>query len=287
MLVDGGRFQYRAWADLLGESAAGLVGEAICPFGFEVFRDPTFAAVVPRRFYVLVAPRPGWAGDADELAEQCLDRIRALVARRDPTFAESFAVLRWNGKWTKRLRGEGYACRPTDRLLSVQVREGAGSALEDYARYLVCVLGGVERRTLGELVRFESDTRARRRFFQLFAMLDHLVARVAPAVGPPSSVYGLGQPEEFQQFYDGHLVTPPLPAELELLKRVALPRLEALLAAVRPRPDAPSLRLEARDLYTPARLQVDVDADLGAALVTEAKASLAAFTSPSVIASGK
>jgi hypothetical protein len=281
MVVRQGRFLYAEWDRLVRAAAAAVpeIADATCPFGFEVFRDDTFRAIVPRRFYVLAAPAAGWHGDADLLARRYLEALRDLVGPCDRSFAESFVLLRWNGRQSLRLRGDSYSCQPTDRLLSVQIRPGAASAVDDYARYMVCVLGGVKRGALGELARFERDTRARRRFFQLFAMLDHLVARVVPTVGPPLSLYLLDQPREFQEFYDGVTSSAPSAEERAMLEDVVLVRFAQLFAAVQPRAGGPDQQalFRTKDFYSDAELEVEIDARIGADLVREVISSLRDF----------
>lgn len=276
MLVQQGRFLFAAWNAVLGDVAARIEGieDAVCPFGFEILRDEAYRRVVPRRCYVLARVAPAFAGDSDALAWRYCDALLNAVAARDPAFAGSIVLKRVNGRLSKRLRPDGYRCIPSDRLLSIQLRQAPDSALDDYARYLLCVLGGVDQGTLGELVRFHVDTRARRRFFQLAAMLEHVVARLYPAVGTPSLPYRVDQPEEFQQFYDGVTATPPSEAELHHLE-VVRPRILQLLTTLRAVGDAP-VRVATRDFYSEAPLAVELCAG-AAALAEEAVASFRDF----------
>jgi hypothetical protein len=189
-----------------------------------------------------------------------------------------------NGRRSERLRGEGYCCSPADRLLSINIRHASDSALDDYARYLVCALGAIVDGTLGEMARFEIDTRARRRFFQLAAMLERLVTRVvlAPGAVPacvPRLAFRVDQPDEFQQFYDGVTSTAATPEERQLRDAVVVPWIAKLLGATRgdPYAQSPDVRLAVKDFFSDRMLSVDLGGAVSAALVGEVIASFRAF----------
>jgi hypothetical protein len=150
--------------------------------------------------------------------------------------------------------------------------------IENYANYLIGVLGGVEKGTLGELARFNIETRARRRFAQLLTMLDHLVYN-ALGIGDSKSIYTLDTPSEFQEFFDGHTQSPARQSDLEFLEKVALPRFRFLLTTVRNfgtgLEDSTTIAVE--DFYGRAYLTTTLNRRAAKKIVQEVESSLNTF----------
>jgi len=256
------------------------ISSVACPFGFELLRDQRYWQISPRRLYTLATCNPYTEKNEQQLAETFLENVMILLKRDYPELARSIVLLRFNGSSSIRLRPDGYQCTDTDRLLSVLVRRTRSTVVEDYAHYLIGVLGGIEQRTLGELARFGIDTRARRRFAQLLTMLDHLVCN-ALGIGNPQGIYTLDTPSEFQDFFDGRTQSPATQNEMEFLEDIALPRFRSLLTTVRQFENGleDSTIIAADDLYGRTRLTTTLNRHAAKRIIQEVDSSLSAFFS--------
>lgn len=250
-----GSFHLRSWRDLLNRATKDLSAdcEAICPFGFEVFDDKRFLSRDLKRFYILLRVLPEDAGSSDEIAFEFIDELRHRLAAQAPLFYQSVGIWRANRVTLPGRSGELSRGIDGMRMVNVLCRITRKPALEDYGRYVIAAVDGILDRTLGEAASFEQSTRARRRLFQLFQILDrsfHQVffTKLTTQRLHPRALYE----NELLDFQRGRENQPVTHEEIESLNHVVLPALRNLSALLKTplSPEDPVQELQVADCYS-------------------------------------
>jgi hypothetical protein len=231
--VSNRTFRLRRWREVLDRVAAEVSEncQAICPFGFEVLGDPKFLRGDLTRFYVLLKIAPGDAGISDALGLEFATSLYSELAEWAPDFARSVQLVRCNRSTC--MTGQGDPAVPV-RMINVLCRVTRDPPLTDYGKYVVAAIDGILTGELGEAHWFERSTRARRRLFQLFQMIDfvfHAVHSTELAGGklPGSLVYR----EELKDFMVGRENQPVRPEERMALEEIVRPKLRELSIRLR------------------------------------------------------
>lgn len=156
--------------------------EAICPFGFEIFRDVKFHKIRIHRYYIYLGSRKkiGEETDIIQSYSNCLEQELSIFSI---PLHERFRVIT-EGTSTDAKNGFD-PCR--DSLVRIQYREISIPLIEDYAIYVLSSINGLTSKKLRESVDFELNSFSRRRYFQLALMLETLFSRYIEAL--PNNQY--------------------------------------------------------------------------------------------------
>jgi len=208
--------------------------EAICPFGFEMFNDKRFLARDLQRLYILLRVLPDDGGSSDDIAFEFINRLKQQLAIQSPSFLQSVGIWRANRVTLSGITEENAWTTDRMRMVNVLCRITREPALVDYGQYVIAALDGILNRTLGEAESFERSTRARRRLFQLFQMLDRSFhhtfnTTLSTQMLHPRALYE----NELRDFQQGRENQPVTTEELESLNHVVLPALKKLSALLK------------------------------------------------------
>ena len=237
--------KFRAYLD----EAARLTNpatQAICPFGFELFGDPSYLRKELDRIYLLIQ-FPQNEQDSD-VSLRFVELFCLLLKSNAPHFFESIGLVRLD-KHNLLVPNNAMA----NRILNVRTRAATMSALDDYAYYIIASTDGILSSQLGESAAFESTPRARRRVYQLFRMVEYLVDK---CFGVESSSLVLPSPNS--SLSEIHDLLADASTNLHSLQDMAvfrnrlIPRLLDIQTILRSPWNSvvDSLSYEVRDLYT-------------------------------------
>ena len=178
-----GEFSHEKWRLILKslDQAMRQRYEAISiigPFGFEPMWLASEAPRNIKRLYIYSNLPDGL--DKDQLAGEIQFEALKLIKKIYPAILDDLVILIKNEEFNF-LHNESYVCKPTDKLLDIQIRETTDPIILDYAEYLILVHQSILESN-GESQNYQTSLRYRSRTLQLYLIQEALYKNYLPSL---------------------------------------------------------------------------------------------------------
>lgn len=167
-----GSFNLRTWRALLSALAANAGAPAcqvICPFGFEVSRNPDYLKKDLLNFFIYLGVDNFDEEDQRSIVTSFASSLLLVTKRDYSEFNRDIRqIITPFGRIQLAPRGQ--------KSIYIKCRRVTSKLIEEYAQYMLAAIGGVVNRQIKAIVEFERDPLSRRYLFQLGIMWSHIFA---------------------------------------------------------------------------------------------------------------
>lgn len=203
--------------------------QVISPFGFELFKNKEFLKGKLRRLYCYIGVP---VKKIDEkfnhlnLSKKFLSHLMPSLHKINMA-TNDIAIHVTQDKFTL-IHNNNYKCKPTDKLIDIQVRTVKDDILTDYAKYIICTVDSILSKK-DEPRHFEENKRHRCRTYQLYVMLEKIFGYLLPSLtmtqkSDMSKLFGLID-NSIQMFYSpSEIFIQANDFDFHLLKNLITPR---------------------------------------------------------------
>ncbi|HVY53306.1 MAG TPA: hypothetical protein VHA13_02185 [Gammaproteobacteria bacterium] len=263
-------FNNRFWRQILTEVCQKIDGQniglqVISPFGFELLEDRNFFSRNLRRFYAYIGIPGRINFEKDAIASDFKKSLFAKLTQIGTQFIDDIVII-YENETLHKLRNNDYICKPTDKLLDIQVRSVEIDILTDYANYIIAILDGLYREK-GEGKDYNTCEKQRWRLYQLYIMQETIFGYLLPTMTISEKIaYGSISTmirNSIQVFYAINTSTSkPSWQEKEIIHHLIKPRIEKMYNAVNSENNHPKIKLSCKGYHFADELNLIIDLDI-------------------------
>lgn len=235
-------FNNALWRELLNSTSDevnyffNLNIEAISPFGFEILMNRKFLYGNLRRFYCYLGTKKNILDEMQAKVIQCFYEILIKkIASEYSSFFSSIVLVIMKDNFLY-LTDKNYDCKPTDKLIDIQLRQVETTLLDDYSNYIIASLDSLVM-AKGEVKGYKDRAINRWRFYQLYIMQEELYKKYSPCMSKREAQLFKNLPSLVSNminiFFNKSVVSNAISTyEESLFQELILPRVDILYTVV-------------------------------------------------------
>lgn len=274
------------WRKIINETCHGIDTSnlnisAISPFGFELLEKKKYLSKKLRRFYIYIGIANNTEIGKNKVISIFEKKFLKQLSVIDSRMLDDIVVIVKNDLLTK-LRNTNYICKPTDKLLDIQVRHVKTDILTDYAEYIIASLSGIHLEK-GEGSEFKTNIMWRWRLYQLYIMQENIFGHLLPPMSRLElqnylKIFGITS-NCIQFFFEpNNMFIPPSREENEIIYKLIKPRVAEMLNIIKPKSPETRVKIECEAYHQYDLLHIELDQEYYSDAIDKIRETYLQFT---------
>lgn len=281
----GERFNNFLWRKILDDTCTivdtdNLGLQVISPFGFELLEDKTYLSHRLRRFYAYIGVNKHLKLNKQKIISHFRKILFKKLSIVSPQMWNDIVIVIESDKIIK-LKNDNYICKPTDKLIDIQLRVVDTDILTDYANYIITTLAGLHLEK-GEGGAFRTNLIWRWRLYQLYIIQEQLFSQLLspmPAIEDMlyKSIFKF-LTNKIQPFFDPNLMHSTLTdQENIIIHGLIKPRIEKMYKCINNLKND-KITIQCQDYHRNENLELTLDKKIYDLAINKIKETYLKFT---------